>query len=481
MARADSFERQIAEACTHQFQHLAVQGLDHAPHLTVAPFGNCQFEKGVGTQVAQALDARRTRRAIIQFNALAQLLQLLVAEQRRAFDTIGLGYVVRGVGESFGQQGVVGKQQQPAGIFIEAADRTHKSWDILQQIIDRGSPLGIALTGDVALWLKEQNVEPRERLDAPSVEFHAVAFEVDPVFWVFDNAAVYLDAAIMNPRAGIGAGAEPGFRQDTFESLENGFHGFPQASSSKLASMRTVLITGASKGIGAATAECFFAEKSRLLLHYSSDGVGAEAVAQRAREAGCDAVTIQADLTSFAGVEAFCERIRGEAVDVLINNAGSLIGRHKIPDMPAAHWEATVMLNLSSVFYITQAVVPGMIERRRGWIVNVGSVAGRNGGGPGAAAYATCKGAVSALTKSMTKELAPQGIRVNCVAPGVITTHFHEVFSTPQMLAAFKANTPAGRLGTSEETADVIYYLTTDASAYIHGQTIEVNGGMYFA
>ncbi len=139
------------------------------------------------------------------------------------------------------------------------------------------------------------------------------------------------------------------------------------------------------------------------------------------------------------------------------------------------------MLNLSSVFYISQAVAPGMIERGRGWIVNVGSVAGRNGGGPGASAYATCKGAVSALTKAMAKELAPSGVRVNCVAPGVIATHFHEVFSTPQMLEAFKANTPAGRLGTSEETADVIFYLTTEASAYIYGQTIEVNGGMYFA
>lgn len=245
--------------------------------------------------------------------------------------------------------------------------------------------------------------------------------------------------------------------------------------------MRTVLITGASKGIGAATAHCFFPEKARLLLHYSSDQVGAEAVAAKAREAGCEAEIIQADLTSLAGVEAFCARLKGEAVDVLVNNAGSLIGRHKIPDMPSAHWEATVMLNLSSVFYITQAVAPGMIERGRGWIVNVGSVAGRNGGGPGASAYATCKGAVSALTKAMAKELAPSGVRVNCVAPGVIATHFHEVFSTPQMLEAFKANTPAGRLGTSEETADVIFYLTTEASAYIYGQTIEVNGGMYFA
>lgn len=245
--------------------------------------------------------------------------------------------------------------------------------------------------------------------------------------------------------------------------------------------MRTVLITGASKGIGAATARLFAREKANLILHYGSDADGAEQVAQEARAEGAKAETVQADLTTLAGVQKFCEFIAARHVDVLVNNAGSLIGRHKLAEMPSEHWEKTIMLNLSSVFYITQAAVPYMIARKTGWIVNVGSIAGRNGGGPGAFAYATCKGAVSALTKGMAKELSAQGVHVNCVAPGVIETHFHEVFSTPQMLEAFKANTPCGRLGTSEETADVIYYLCSPQASYIYGQTIEVNGGMYFA
>lgn len=245
--------------------------------------------------------------------------------------------------------------------------------------------------------------------------------------------------------------------------------------------MRTVLITGASKGIGAATARLFAKEKANLILHYGTDAAGAEQVAQEAIAAGAKAEIVQADLTSLPAVQKFCEFIAARHIDVLVNNAGSLIGRHKLAEMPSEHWEKTIMLNLSSVFYVTQAAVPYMIAKKTGWIVNVGSIAGRNGGGPGAFAYATCKGAVSALTKGMAKELAPQGVHVNCVAPGVIETHFHEVFSTTQMLDAFKANTPCGRLGTSEETADVIYYLCSPQASYIYGQTVEVNGGMYFA
>jgi len=254
-----------------------------------------------------------------------------------------------------------------------------------------------------------------------------------------------------------------------------------QSTSHKLSSMRTVLITGASKGIGAATALRFAQEKANLLIHFSSDRQGAETVAAQAQVLGAKAELLQADLATLEGVQTFSGQLKAYKIDVLVNNAGSLIGRHKITDMPSSHWEATVMLNLSSVFYITQAAVSHMIEQKAGWIVNVGSVAGRNGGGPGAAAYATCKGAVSALTKSMAKEFAPLGIHVNCVAPGVIATNFHEVFSTPQMLESFKANTPSGRLGTSEETADVIEYLCSEKAAYIYGQTIEVNGGLYFA
>ena len=125
----------------------------------------------------------------------------------------------------------------------------------------------------------------------------------------------------------------------------------------------------------------------------------------------------------------------------------------------------------------TQAVVPSMIERKSGAIINVASIAGRNGGGPGAGPYAAAKAGLIALTKSFAKELAPHGIRVNAISPGVIDTPFHQVFSTPEMLRNFVAAIPIGRVGRPAECAAVIAFLAGDAAGYVVGETIEVNGG----
>jgi len=134
-------------------------------------------------------------------------------------------------------------------------------------------------------------------------------------------------------------------------------------------------------------------------------------------------------------------------------------------------------LNFKSVLLCSQAVAPEMADRRRGVIINVGSIAGHHGGGPGAAVYAAAKAGVMCLTKGLAKELAPHGVRVNGVAPGVIDTPFHERMSTPELLQQFVKTIPLGRLGTSEECGRVIAFLASDAASYIHGETIEINGG----
>ena len=125
----------------------------------------------------------------------------------------------------------------------------------------------------------------------------------------------------------------------------------------------------------------------------------------------------------------------------------------------------------------SQAVAPAMMERKRGTIVNVVSIAGRNGGGPGAGAYATAKGGLITYTKSLAKEMAPFGVRVNAISPGVIATPFHEVFSTPETIKNFVAGIPMGRTGQSMECATVIAFLASEASSYMAGESIEVNGG----
>jgi 3-oxoacyl-[acyl-carrier protein] reductase len=140
-------------------------------------------------------------------------------------------------------------------------------------------------------------------------------------------------------------------------------------------------------------------------------------------------------------------------------------------------WEEVVNLNLKSVLLCSQAVAPSMIERKAGSIVNIVSIAGRNGGGPGSGAYSTAKGGLITLTKAWAKELAPHNVRVNAVSPGVIDTPFHEVFSTPEMMASFIKTIPMGRAGTSLETATAIAFLASGAASYITGETIEVNGG----
>jgi 3-oxoacyl-[acyl-carrier protein] reductase len=245
---------------------------------------------------------------------------------------------------------------------------------------------------------------------------------------------------------------------------------------------KTALITGASRGIGAATALAFARLGARrLILQFNSFTQGAEETARRAREYGAQADTIQADLSRAGGIHSFLDYFRAEqpAVDLLVNNAGSLLERARLVEMGEDTYDRVMNLNVKSAWAITQAVTPGMIARRTGCIVFLSSIAARNGGGPGATVYAAAKAAISCMTKGIAKELAPHGIRVNAVSPGTVDNNFHARFSTRQMLDNVVAATPAGRLGDNEEVADTIVFLCSEPSRYIYGQTIEINGGMY--
>jgi NAD(P)-dependent dehydrogenase (short-subunit alcohol dehydrogenase family) len=244
-------------------------------------------------------------------------------------------------------------------------------------------------------------------------------------------------------------------------------------------SNQTALVTGASSGIGAATARLFAQLGARVAIGYNRNSQGAADVQKSIQQAGGTAMAIQAEMLHTAEISRLVQEAAAKLgpIDVLVNNAGSLVKRVSFDKMTEAHWDEVMDLNLKSALLAAQAVAPSMISRKRGSIVNIVSIAGRNGGGPGAGAYATAKGGLITLTKALAKELAPEGIRVNAVSPGVIDTPFHEVFSTPEMIATMVNAIPLGRVGTSGEVANVVAFLASDAAGYVTGETIEVNGG----
>lgn len=244
---------------------------------------------------------------------------------------------------------------------------------------------------------------------------------------------------------------------------------------------QAALVTGASRGIGAATARALAqAGCATVLLHYGSYREGAEAAAREVVQLGARAELWQADLATPAGIASLCGRARAHgAIDVLVNNAGSLIRRVPLPASTPEFFEETFNLNVKSLWLLTQAAAEGMAARRAGVVVNLSSIAARTGGGPGATLYAAAKAAVSAITKGLAKELAPAGVRVNAVSPGTVDNDFHARFSTREALDAVVKATPQGRLSTNDDMAQVILFLCSPAAANVHGQTIEVNGGAF--
>lgn len=244
---------------------------------------------------------------------------------------------------------------------------------------------------------------------------------------------------------------------------------------------RVALVTGASSGIGQATAVELARRGHQVAVHYFSNEPGARQTFEQIRALGNGRARVYAcDVTDSAQVSQMGEEILADFghVDVLVNNAGSLIERKALAEMSFDFWRRVMSLNLDSIFLVTRALVPQMIERRRGAIVHVASIAGRHGGGPGAAAYSAAKGAVIALTKGMAKEFITYGIRVNCVNPGLIATPFHERFSSKELFAKFVSSIPQQRAGTSEEVAKVIAFLASEDASHIVGESLEVNGGM---
>ena len=238
-------------------------------------------------------------------------------------------------------------------------------------------------------------------------------------------------------------------------------------------------VTGSSTGIGAASAVALAEAGCRVAVHYNRSEDEAREVVERISSSGGEAMLVGGDVADAGEVGRMAAEIedRYGRIDVLVNNAGSLIERRSFSEMTEDLWDRVMDVNLKSVFLCSKAVLPRMRLLGRGRIINMTSVAARNGGGPGSAAYATAKGGVSTLTRAMAKELVSENILVNGVAPGVITTPFHDRFTPPDMRENMTAAIPIGREGTPEEVAGAVVFLASPAADYLVGEIIEVNGG----
>ena len=243
---------------------------------------------------------------------------------------------------------------------------------------------------------------------------------------------------------------------------------------------QVALVTGASSGIGSATAKAMAREGAKVGVHFLRNKVGADATVAAIIEKGGEAFAIQADVTRSADIEAMVRAMRERwgRIDILVNNAGDAVGRRTLQEVTEEFWDQVMALNMKSVFLCVKAVWEEMAARKSGCIINISSVAAHNGGSIGAATYAAAKGGVLTYTKGLARELAPHGIRVNGVAPGVIRTPFHERHTPPELFQKLAATVPLGRVGAPEEVAEVIVFLASPAARYITGETAEVNGGM---
>ena len=245
---------------------------------------------------------------------------------------------------------------------------------------------------------------------------------------------------------------------------------------------KVAIVTGGARDIGRAVAEKLAAEGARVTVNYFSSEADGKATVDAIEAAGGSAIAVRGDMTQASDVAHLLQATQdafGDAVHILVNNVGGLVARKKLAEMDEEFLDRLMKLNLNSTFLTMKEVVPHMPEGSS--VVNLASLAGRDGGGPGASAYSAAKGAVMTFTRAMAKELGPEGIRVNALCPGMIATTFHDQFTKDEVRSNVAAGTPLRREGRAQEVADLVAYLASDEASFITGANIDINGGLAFS
>ncbi len=245
---------------------------------------------------------------------------------------------------------------------------------------------------------------------------------------------------------------------------------------------KVAIVTGGARDIGRQVSLKLAAEGAYVVVNYFDNEADAQVTLKLITEKGGKAVIYQGDMTKEADVEGLVNKAVetfGGKVDILVNVAGGLVARKTLAEMDSNFWDLLMTLNLKTVFMTMKATAPLMSNG--GSVINFASQAGRDGGGGGASAYATAKGAVMTFTRAMAKELGPKGIRVNALCPGMIATTFHDTFTKDEIRKNVAAGTPLRREGEAKEIADLVAYLASDESSFVTGTNIDINGGLYFS
>ncbi|GAA0948011.1 SDR family NAD(P)-dependent oxidoreductase [Pseudonocardia zijingensis] len=245
---------------------------------------------------------------------------------------------------------------------------------------------------------------------------------------------------------------------------------------------RRALVTGAGHGIGAGIAEALAAAGADVVVHYGHSAGPAAEVVERIGALGRKATAVGADVTVSAEVDRLVDEAVGflGGLEIVVTNAGHLVGRSPVAEMSDEHFSKVVEVNLGSTFRTVRAAIPHLrTAGTKGRVVTMASLAAHNGGGAGAAVYAASKAGVVGLTKGLAKELGPAGITVNALAPGFIGgTAFHDTFTPPEAQKAMVGGIGVGRGGTVEDVAGAVVWLCSDAASFINGTTVDIDGGV---
>lgn len=245
---------------------------------------------------------------------------------------------------------------------------------------------------------------------------------------------------------------------------------------------KVAVVTGGARDIGRSISIELAKEGAKVVVNYYNSDEAAQATVDHIKSFGGEAIAVKADASNLGDIKMLKEKTIaafGEKVDVLVNNAGGLFARKTLQELDEDFYNLVMDVNFKATVFIMQAFVPMMGEG--GSVINLSSLAARDGGGGGSSLYASSKGAVTTFTRSMAKELGPKGIRVNALCPGLIGTKFHDDFTKDEIRHAVAGKTPVRREGTADEVADLVVYLASDKSSFVTGANFDINGGLAFS